>query len=127
MPHSTKLMPDVVLIALSLTYSACSSVGGIATTNPPGTTSSPLLSLDIKTFRFNWRDISETTIYRLLENPDGSSTSARWVAIFHRARKHWIMLCRSPLLSMPVTSTKKYRKYQSLLQNAFISNRSGVF
>ena len=127
MPHLTKLMPDVVLIALSLTYSACGGVVGTATTKPSGTASSPVLSLDIKTFRFNWCDISETTIYRLLENPNGSSVSARWVAIFHRARKHLIILCRSPLLSMPVTSTKKYRKYKSPLQNAFISNRSGVF
>jgi len=127
MPHLTKLMPDVVLIALSLTYSACGGVGGTATTKPSGTVSSPVLSLDIKTFRFNWCDISETTIYRLLENPNGSSVSARWVAIFHSARKHLIMLCRSPLLSMPVTSTKKYWEYKSPLQNAFISNRSGVF
>ena len=127
MPHLTKLMPDVDHIALSLTYSACGGDGGTVTTNPSGTASSPVLSLDIKAFRFNWRDISETTIYRLLENPDTSSVSARWVAIFHRARKHWIMLCRSPLLSMPVTSTKKYKKYKSPLQNAFISNRSGVF
>ena len=127
MPHSTKLVPDVVLIASSLTYSACCSLAGTATTNPSGTASSQVLSLDIKAFRFNRRDISETTIYSMVENLNGRSVSARWMAIFHKARKYWLMLCRTPLLSVPVTSTKKYRKYESPLRNALISILSGVF
>ena len=126
MSHSTKLMPDVVLIALSLTHSVCGGDGG-TTTNPPGTPSTPVLSFDIKSFRFTWRDISEATFYCLLENPDGSSVSVRWVAIFHRARKYWIMLCHSTPVSMPITSCKKYRKHKPPLQNAFNSKRSGVF
>jgi len=127
MSHSVKLMPDVVLIALSLTHSACGGGGGTVITNPPGTARSPALSFEIKPFRFTWYDISEATCYRLFENSDGSSVSARWVAIFHRARKHWIMLCCSTPVSMPVTSCKKYAKYKSPLQHAFISNRSGIF
>jgi len=124
MPHLTKLIPDVLLNALNLTLNAC---GGTATANPPGTVSSPVPRFDIKAFRFSRSDVSGATFYRLLENHAGSSASAMWVVIYHKARKRWNMLCRSMPVSIPVTSCKKKRKHKPLLQNAFVSNRSGVF
>lgn len=33
----------------------------------------PVLSFDIKTFRFSWRDLPGATHYKILENPDGIS------------------------------------------------------
>lgn len=41
---------------------------------PPPVAASLSLSLDIKTFRFTWDDVSSATYYRLLEDPTGQGT-----------------------------------------------------
>ncbi|MCP4768885.1 MAG: fibronectin type III domain-containing protein [Gammaproteobacteria bacterium] len=45
------------------------SVESVEVMAPPG----PSLSFDIKTFRFDWLQVSNATHYKLLENPDGIS------------------------------------------------------
>jgi hypothetical protein len=64
--------------ALLLTLTACGGGGGAtpAVTPPavaPATAATPALSLDTKTFRFTWTDVSDATHYKLQENTDGTS------------------------------------------------------
>ncbi|WP_369600692.1 FG-GAP repeat protein [Hahella sp. SMD15-11] len=62
--------------------------GSVETTNPP---QAPVLTLApqaIKTFHFNWSDVSGATEYRLLENPDGASGFSQIATLAADATSH---------------------------------------
>ena len=62
----------IILLFSTILLSACGGGGGGS--NSPTTAASPILTFSaVKTFSFNWEDISKATHYKLLQNPDGNS------------------------------------------------------
>ncbi len=82
--------PLCLFSLLLLALVGCDSGGG-GSSGRAATPAEPSLSLEadsIKTFRFTWTGVSDTTEYRLLENPDGFSGYTQVATIAADAVSH---------------------------------------